>query len=419
MELFRTRVFAILASGINTVATSVSVVAGQGARFGAIPGGSFIRGSLISSSGQIEDVQITGIAADALTIVRQYDGSTALSFVAGDRIECRVGASSMSGLAQVDHLQTNEKKFGVNTGSANALVVTLPASNIVALVNGMEVDAEIVAPNDDVATLKVFLGVTDTGALPIKKHSPFGLVNAVEGDLPCANAHAKFTYDSSANAWVLMNPADTDFAGRGGDYFGSTRPPGYVFGGGQTIGDASSGATARAKADTQTLFELLWNSTGNAEFPIQDSSGAASVRGANATADFNAHKRMPVPDKRDRVTVGKGDMGGTPASRITVAAGMGNIDTTKVGAAGGDQQMQSHPHTGITGDQDRDHFHSYERWGAPGGANYSGGGNPAGGGANTGGASQGHLHPFTTDPAGAGGSGNVQPAIVAPYVLRL
>lgn len=81
-------------------------------------------------------------------------------------------------------------------------------------------------------------------------------------------------------------------------YFGSLAPADHLILDGSTIGDASSGATARANADTQTLFILLWNSIANTELVIQTSAGGATTRGASALADFNAHKRMPLPDMR-------------------------------------------------------------------------------------------------------------------------
>lgn len=75
----------------------------------------------------------------------------------------------------------------------------------------------------------------------------------------------------------------------------STAPTGYVIASGGTIGDATSGGTARANADTSVLFALIWalNSTG---YPITDSAGGASTRGASAAADFAAHKRLPLPN---------------------------------------------------------------------------------------------------------------------------
>lgn len=100
-------------------------------------------------------------------------------------------------------------------------------------------------------------------------------------------------------------------------YTGTTAPAGWVLLSGRTIGSASSGATERANSDTEALFALWWNSYSNTELPIQDSTGAASTRGASAAADFAANKRLPTPDYRGRVPAGKEDMGGTNAGVIS------------------------------------------------------------------------------------------------------
>lgn len=62
---------------------------------------------------------------------------------------------------------------------------------------------------------------------------------------------------------------------------------------GKTIGNAASGATARANADTWRLYEVMWEFP-VAAVPIFDSAGAPSTRGATAMADFNAGKRIPL-----------------------------------------------------------------------------------------------------------------------------
>ena len=93
-----------------------------------------------------------------------------------------------------------------------------------------------------------------------------------------------------------------------------------------TIGSASSGGTTRANADTQPLFELLWNGAGNALLPIQDAAGGATTRGLSAAADFAANKRMPLPTLAD---------GETPVASVSSAL----FDLT-VG------EQLSHTHTG-------------------------------------------------------------------------
>jgi microcystin-dependent protein len=142
---------------------------------------------------------------------------------------------------------------------------------------------------------------------------------------------------------ALIPASDSIPTGSVTDYIGSTEPSGWLFLSGLTIGNGSSGGTGRANADTSDLFTLLWNS-------MADSEAAVSTgRGANAAADFAANKTITLPDARGRATVGKDNMGGSTASRIT-NAGAGIVGTT-LGAAGGSQthtlteaQLASHSH---------------------------------------------------------------------------
>lgn len=116
-------------------------------------------------------------------------------------------------------------------------------------------------------------------------------------------------------------------------FVGTVAPTGWVLGSGRTIGDASSGALERANADTANLYTLMWNSYTNTALVIQDSAGTPTTRGASASNDFAAHKRLPLPDYRGRVPGGKDDMGGSTAGRLT-AAGMGSGQVgTAMGAA--------------------------------------------------------------------------------------
>lgn len=140
------------------------------------------------------------------------------------------------------------------------------------------------------------------------------------------------------------------------DYVGTTAPTGYVLADGKTIGDASSGATERANADTQDLYVLLYASMSDTQAPV---SGG---RSGNSATDFGNHKTITLPDLRGRVVAGLDNLGGTAASRLTNVAMGANFATTTNGAAGGTQsvtltaaQMAAHTH-GVT---DPGHFHSY------------------------------------------------------------
>lgn len=95
----------------------------------------------------------------------------------------------------------------------------------------------------------------------------------------------------------------------------STAPGGWIKANGGTIGNASSGATTRANEDTSALFSLLWSEFDNTALPIQDSSGAASTRGASAAADFAANKRLPIHDARGEFIRGLDDSRGVDSGR--------------------------------------------------------------------------------------------------------
>ena len=131
-------------------------------------------------------------------------------------------------------------------------------------------------------------------------------------------------------------------------FTGRNAPAGWVLGSGRTIGNALSNATERANADCKALFFLLHGDYLDSELPIYTSSGAPSARGGTAQADWDANKQLKLPDHRDRGSVGRGDMGGTAANRITAA--VSGVDTTKLGAAGG-VEGKSFAFTGTTGNE--------------------------------------------------------------------
>lgn len=81
----------------------------------------------------------------------------------------------------------------------------------------------------------------------------------------------------------------------------ATAPGGWVIANGGTIGNAASGGTTRANADTEALFTLIWTEFNQTDRPVKTSAGAASTRGASAAADYAANKRIPLADPRGRV----------------------------------------------------------------------------------------------------------------------
>lgn len=86
-------------------------------------------------------------------------------------------------------------------------------------------------------------------------------------------------------------------------------PEGWVLADGRTIGSAISGADVAAES-TMALYILLWTSISNNELPIMNADGTSAIRGASGQVDFDAGKRLPLPDLRGRAVVGAGQASG-------------------------------------------------------------------------------------------------------------
>ena len=158
---------------------------------------------------------------------------------------------------------------------------------------------------------------------------------------------------------IAAEPVIDAGGGGGGGESGTTIPVGFLLAAhttgfvsgwvranGRTIGNAVSGASERANADTADLFAHLWEAD-----PLLTVSGG---RGANAALDFAAGKTIELPDWRGRVPVGLADMGNTNSGRLTGITFTQGSATT-LGAAGGysthtltTSEIPVHNHVGST-----------------------------------------------------------------------
>lgn len=107
--------------------------------------------------------------------------------------------------------------------------------------------------------------------------------------------------------------------------YGTGAITGFVRANGRTIGNAASGATERANADTVDLYEWLY---------AQDTALSVSGgRGANVAADYAANKTIALPDFRGYGLGFLDDMGNSAASRLTST--YFGTSAIVLGAAGG------------------------------------------------------------------------------------
>lgn len=196
---------------------------------------------------------------------------------------------------------------------------------------------------------------------------------------------------------------------------------GYVRVNGRTIGSATSGATERANADTQPLFNHLW--------PFTRITLVGGAKGATAAVDWAANRQLTLPNMAGRAIVAADDLGAgvqNIISAATIAAGT----PTDVGSTGGTErhalveaEIPSHRHAGPTGNQDTDHTHQVPITSFP--LNYAAGVSfiaamISGGGISTSVQSANHAHSLLTQFTGGGGLHlNMQPSMLYFIYMKL
>lgn len=84
-----------LAGNVSSLATTLVLVPGDGAKFPTLSVGDWFPATLVNASGDFEIVRCTSRSSDTLEVVRAQEGTAALAFNAGDRIELRLTASSL------------------------------------------------------------------------------------------------------------------------------------------------------------------------------------------------------------------------------------------------------------------------------------------------------------------------------------
>jgi microcystin-dependent protein len=89
-----------LASGIGPTDTTLVVQAGTGSEYPQVSAGQYAVLAVEDTSGDIEYMWLTGISGDSLTVARGKEGSTALSFASGSRVEVRVTAGVLATFLQ-------------------------------------------------------------------------------------------------------------------------------------------------------------------------------------------------------------------------------------------------------------------------------------------------------------------------------
>lgn len=219
--------------------------------------------------------------------------------------------------------------FRVQVKSANYTLAATDNMSVILCTSGMI----LTLPDAGVLGNKHMCIVVAQGVGVVLDPTGADLVNGAAAYTLSFNQAAMLVCDGDASyyAIVLGGPGGSGSTGDVKASVRTTAEPGWVLAAG-TIGNAASGATTRANADTQALFTVLW-AWADAQAPVLPGG-----RGASASADFAANKTIALPDLRGRVIAGLDNMGGSNAGRLDAS-----FTATALGATGG---SETHSHGG-------------------------------------------------------------------------
>jgi hypothetical protein len=114
-----------LASGINSSVTSLSVSSGTGTKFPTLSGSDVFYATIANTAGTVEIVKVTARSTDTFTIVRGQDGTSAATWLTGDKVELRPTAAGLAAMAQFDSTQAYTGLQTFSGTTTNAAMKTL------------------------------------------------------------------------------------------------------------------------------------------------------------------------------------------------------------------------------------------------------------------------------------------------------
>ncbi len=94
-----------LAADITSSETTITLIPGEGSLFPSLEAGRHFPATIIKEDGSVEIVKVTARAIDVLTVVRAQEGTSAKSFLAGDRFELRLTAGAL--MQEIERINTD------------------------------------------------------------------------------------------------------------------------------------------------------------------------------------------------------------------------------------------------------------------------------------------------------------------------
>ena len=331
----------------------------------------------------------TGVITWSQTAASNGSADTSVNFAEG-MAPSAVNDSARGLMASVAKWRDDISGAIVTTGSSTAYAVTSYQVQA-ALTAGYVIAFNPHTTNGATVTLNV----DSLGAKPLRSAPG---VELAAGVLVQGTPYVATYFTSNSGEWILEgfygNPYNVPIGG-GMIYLGATAPnSNFVFPYGQALN----------RTTYATLFAQCGTSFGSGD----------------GSSTFN------IVDLRGRLPVGKDDMGGTAANRVT-SAGSG-ISGTTMGATGGAEthalttaEMPAHDHGGTVGNTAADIHGSTQTSSTNDGGRNHGFLDNIVLGAGVGplyGATDQHTHTITSQ-GGDGAHLNMQPSVIVPWIIRI
>lgn len=111
----------VIASNLLSTSTTITLISGQGGSFPSLGADEYFPATLVKEDGTVEIVKCTARSGDTLTVTRGQEGTAAIAFSAGDRLELRMTAGAFEEMqAKLTRPQVTGILETVNVSSAAA-----------------------------------------------------------------------------------------------------------------------------------------------------------------------------------------------------------------------------------------------------------------------------------------------------------
>lgn len=288
--LFANNARTTLAGPIASGATSLSLAAGTGGIYpNPVTGQQFAMTLTSQASASVREiVYCTARSADVCTIIRGQESTSPTAFIAGDFVDNYFTAGTAAQLVQATQLQLQAGNYAVDTGAANAYVITrTPGPGSLALTTGEPIRVKISHSNTASSTL------ADTGLPATVIKNPDG--TTLSQNQLLLGGIAEFIFDGTAYQLHSVTgnhpgtPTEQAFASSGsytapvGVFYARVRVWGAGGGGGSANGSIAFGSGGGGAGYAEGIVSLVPGTV----YPVTVGGAGAANGGNGGNSSFN------------------------------------------------------------------------------------------------------------------------------------